>query len=437
MDSNLLYKLKDKPPIGVSILYALQWFIFIFASTLVIPIVIGQAFGLNPSELASFIQRTFFFVGVASLLQVVLGHRYPIIEGPAGMWWGIFIILINLSSTLKKTPMEIGQSLEMGLIITGILLAILGLTGGISKIQRFFTPLITGTYMILLAVSMSSSFIKGMLGIGFHGNEIKLLPSLISVLLTSFVIFLSNLKNPIFKSFSILIGIAAGWIIYYILGLADTPIVHGKGFVELPKLFAFGPPTFDIGIIITSVITGFILLSNLITSISVMGIAANDQPTKKAYNRGGIFTGVTHILSGVGSTVGMVPLSVAAGMIEITGVAAILPFVISTVMIILIGLIPSIGMFFAALPSPVGYAVLFTTFAQLLSFGFKEYSKIEFNSRNLTVIGFSIMLGTGVMFIPEDALKTIHPLFSYLLGNGLIVGVLFSMLLEHVIYRNK
>ncbi len=437
MESKLVYKLHDRPPVFVSLLYAVQWFIFTFASSIVIPVVIGHAFGFSPIENAAFIQRSFLLIGVASLLQVFFGHRYPIIEGPAGMWWGIFLILVNLGPALHKTPVEIARSLEMGLIIAGIILVLLGVTGVISKIQSFFTPIITGSYMILLAISMSGSFIKGILGVGYHGNSIKIVPTLISIILISFLILLSNLNKPILRSFSILIGIVIGWAIYSLLGLADTPQMAGVSVFALPRLFAFGPPVFDTGVIITSIITGFVLISNIITSVSVMITAAEGTPHKKTFSNGGIITGVTHILSGIGATVGMIPLSIAASMVEITGIAAIFPFVIAMMMIILLGLMPLIGMFFAALPAPVGYAVLFTTFTQLLSFGFREYNKITLNTRNLTVISLSLMLGTGVMFIPKEVLATVNPILSYLLGNGLLIGVIFSMVLEHIIYKKR
>ncbi len=434
--NDLIYKLNDQPPVWNSILSALQWFVFTLASSLVVPVVIGKALGFSDIETATFIQRTFLFVGVASFLQVTFGHRYPVIEGPAGMWWGIFLILIQLAPTLGKTPIEIGQSLELGLIVAGLIFVILGLTGSISKIQKIFTPVITGTYMIILAISMSSSFVKGMLGVGYQDETIKWPIALISIILVSFVIFLSSRKGVFFRSFSILIGIVVGWILYAVLGLASQPSLSENLF-SFPAFFAFGPPIFDIGIVLTSVITGFILISNLITSISVMGVAAKVQPTETTYNRGGIFTGIAHIFSGIGSTVGLVPLSIAAGMVNITGNAARISFILSTFMVMLLGFIPSIGFFFAALPAPVGYAVLFTTFAQLLGFGLKDYAKISMDNHNITVIGLSLMAGIGVMFIPSESLSSLHPIFSYILGNGLILGVILSLFLEHVVFHKK
>ena len=437
MEQKLIYQLHDRPPIWITIFSSIQWFVMTLASSLVVPVVIGQAFGFSSVETAEFVQRTFLFVGLASFLQAILGHRLPIIEGPAGMWWGIFLILVNLSSALHKTPTEIGQNLEMGLIITGIVFVILGVTGSISKIQKLFTPMITGSYMILLAVSMSGSFIKGMLGIGFQGEQVQLKIAFISILLVTFILYLSNHRNKVLRSFSILIGIAVGWGAYALLGLANSPESVQTSIFTMPQLFAFGTPTFDFGVTLTSLLTGFILLSNLITSISVVGAAAEEKVEEKHFNRGGIFTGVAHILSGIGAVVGLVPLAIAAGLIKMTGNASRIAFILSTMIMMALGFIPVVGTFFAALPSPIGYAVLFTAFGQILGFGLKDYERIPFNQRNLAIIGLTMMIGVGAMFMPKESLAGLHPIFSYLLGNGLILGVIVSMILEHLVFREK
>ncbi|MFV9510092.1 purine/pyrimidine permease [Tepidibacillus sp. LV47] len=433
MEQKLTFYLDDRPPLWISVLSAVQWFVMTLASSLVVPVIIGQAFGLSAMETGEFVRRTFLFVGLASFLQVMIGHRLPIIEGPAGMWWGIFLILLNLAPVLHKTSTEMGQNLEMGLMITGIVFFILGVTGVISKIQKLFTPMITGTYMILLTVSMSGSLIKGMLGIGFQGDEVQWQVALISILLVSFILYLSKSRILLLRSFSILIGIAVGWIVYAIFGMASQPVSVTNSFFTIPTLFAFGKPVFDLGITLISLLTGFILLSNLITSISVTGAVCEIPVEEKHFNRGGIITGIAHILSGVGAIVGLVPLAIAAGLIKMTGNASRIPFILSTVIMMVIGFIPSVGLFFAALPSPVGYAVLFTAFGQLLGFGLKDYEQIPFNQRNLTIIGLTMIIGIGVMFIPKETLAHLHPVFSYLLGNGLILGVIVNMILEHLI----
>ena len=72
---------------------SLQWFIFLLANSLTIPIIVGQVFQLSPVEISGLMQRTFLVVGVSSLLSGWLGHRLPIPDGPAGIWLGVFILM--------------------------------------------------------------------------------------------------------------------------------------------------------------------------------------------------------------------------------------------------------------------------------------------------------------------------------------------------------
>lgn len=74
------YGLHEKPPFGTTILSALQWMIVTVSSSVAVPLAIGDIYGLTPDEVGLLMQQTMFFVGLASFLQVWIGHRYPMIE---------------------------------------------------------------------------------------------------------------------------------------------------------------------------------------------------------------------------------------------------------------------------------------------------------------------------------------------------------------------
>ena len=63
---------------------ALQWLVFLLANAVALPIVIGQVFHLSDPEITGLMQRTFFIVGASSFLQGWIGHKLPIVDGPAG-----------------------------------------------------------------------------------------------------------------------------------------------------------------------------------------------------------------------------------------------------------------------------------------------------------------------------------------------------------------
>jgi xanthine/uracil permease len=433
--SRVNYRLQDKPPLGITLLSALQWIIVTLSSSVVVPLVVGDVYGLRPEEISVFMQQTIFFVGLASLLQVWLGHRYPMMEGPAGLWWGIFLILAQIGTSVGVEPRAVGQSFQLGLILAGLLFLILGFFGWIGRIQQWFTPSVTGTYMILLAVSICGNFIKGMLGIGYrHADHVQPGIALLSLLLIAAVILFMKIRY--LASFAVLLGMAAGWAAYAALGWAE-PVPLAAELIVWPTLFFWGPPRWDAGVALTSLLTGFVLLTNLITSMAVVGQTVNDIPAKSRYDRGGIFTGVTHILSGLAGVVGMIPLSLAAAVIKTTNIAARQPFGIAMAGVMLIGIFPGVSQFLAAMPTPVAYAAMFVTFTQLLGFGLRDFARLTLDDRSITVIGSSLLAGIGVMFVPATAWENLHPLLSYLFGNGLLLGVLVCLLLEQVVFRKK
>ncbi|WP_052948070.1 purine/pyrimidine permease [Aneurinibacillus tyrosinisolvens] len=436
--SENLYELSERPPLSVTLTAALQWFFITLSSSLVIPLVIGQMYGLSGAQIGQFVQQTFFFIGFVSLLQIWVGHRLPITEGPAGMWWGIFVILANLGSVAGQSPKEIGQSLEMGLIITGIMLVILGATGFIEKVQKLFTPLVTGGYLVLLAVSLSSSVMKGMLGVGYFSKEsgVHSGVALISIALVFLCFIMIRSRYKYIRSFAILICMLIGWLVYSTLGWTRPPgEVHG--FFSLPRLFFWGPPIFHLGTVLTSMLTGLILLTNLIASIAVVSQVTNVKPGNKEFRRGGMVTGVAHILSGAGGIVGLVPLSIAAGVIQVSRIASRLPFIIASILLMIFGLLPMVSSALSGLPSPVGYAVMFVSFTQLLGFGLQDFSRVKLDERNILILGFGLLAGIGLMFVPAEAFRQLPPIVSYIFGNGLVMGVLLIIFLEQVVMRKK
>jgi xanthine/uracil permease len=429
----MYYGLHDKPPWGVTLLSALQWLIVTVSSSVVVPLIVGDVYGLQPGEISRFMQQTLFFVGLASFLQVWIGHRYPMMEAPAGLWWGIFIILAQIGLSVGVQPRLIGQSLQLGLLVAGILFAGLGIAGWIGKIQQWFTPLVSGTYMVLLAISLCSNFVSRMLGIGYQqAVNVQAGISLVSLGIVAIVIML--MRIPKLASFAVLLGMAIGWGAYALLGWTQ-PISHTEEVIVLPTLFFWGPLRWDGGVVLTSVLTGFVLLTNLITSTVVVGRATGQPATVREYNRGGIFTGVSHMLSGMAGVVGMIPLSLAAAVIQTTRMAARLPFMVAMLSMMLIGMLPGVSQFLAAMPTPVAYAAMFVSFTQLLGFGLKDLASARLDERAITIVGSSLLLGIGVMFVPAAAWKQLHPLLSFLFGNGLLLGVLVCLLMEHVVFR--
>jgi xanthine/uracil permease len=272
-----------------------------------------------------------------------------------------------------------------------------------------------------------------MLGVNYPGDVIELKPAAISTIVV-LVVFVVSLKGRGFlRSVAVLAGLLAGWLLSVPLGLTGPGDWGQTEIVKLPVFFAWGRPTLDPGILFTSIITGLLVLSNLVASILAMGKTIGRELSGQVYNRGVIFTGVADILTGAGATVGFVPYSAGAGMVVLTGVASRLPFIIFTLAMLLLSLAPRVGVFLSSIPEPVGYSVLLASFAQMFGFGIRDYLKLKLDARDFFVVGFSVLFGTGLMFLPPEAFQAIPAAARYILGNGFIAGMLLVIILEHIV----
>src|SRR5699024_7242166 len=97
-----------------------QWLIFLITNAIMAPLSIGHAFGLPPDEIAGLIQRTLFTAGISSVLQVSFGHKLPIAEGPASVWWGVFLIYGNIIYSVQDAY-DVMQTLSFGLLLSGLI----------------------------------------------------------------------------------------------------------------------------------------------------------------------------------------------------------------------------------------------------------------------------------------------------------------------------
>ena len=418
-------------------LSALQWALFILAGSLIVPISVAASYGLEGAEAIAFVQRTLFVLGFAGLLQAIFGHRLPIQEGPAGLWWGIFSLYASLGVVLFGSNNETLRVLQYAFLLSGIICIILSIFGLIDKLVRYFTPTVIGTYLFLLVAQLSGSFLKGMFGLDGQHTEVQanvFILSLIVILLSFFI-----MKLPIIGQYSVLFSIVFGWILFACFGLSN-PVTPVTDIIRLPSLFVFGLPRIEWNMAITVVFVTLLLLTNMLASIRVVQKVVSKYEEGAVQNRfkhAGIITGINQLLGGLFSAIGPVAISGSAGFIATTNIYKRLPFLLGSSFIIVISIFPKITSFFAAIPVAVGYAAIYPVFASMIGLAFREYDTVENKERLFRVAGLSLFTGIGVMFVPPQAFSTLPPFLASFLSNGLVLGSIMAILLEVLFSRSK
>jgi xanthine/uracil permease len=416
---------------SMTVFSSVQWLFFIFANTVMIPISVATAFHLPQETMAMMLKVSLVFTGLSCMFQGWKGHRYPLMEGHSGLMWGLILNLGLSASSLGMSYSSIGGGIATGILLACLVTIVLAAFNGISLLQSIFSPMVMSVYLFLLTFQLVLIFFKGMLKINEQGT-IDIPVSLFSIGIVILVSLLKLKGNSVISNFSILIGLIIGWGLYELIffNQADS-VTQAAGFAF--TLFPLGKPNLEFGIIAVAFFAGMLNLSNTIASISAAQKLFNNEASEKQY-RHSIF--ITTIFSVVGTGFGLVPFTTftsSIGFLQSTRVLDKKPFFIGGALIAMIGLIPSLGSLLATMPITVGNAVLFVAYLQLFGTAFSSLNGKEFNSNTIFRLAAPVLIGISLMNVSPSLFKNLPVLIQPFISNGLIMGILLSILLEKCI----
>ncbi|CQR47952.1 Putative purine permease YwdJ [Paraliobacillus sp. PM-2] len=406
-----------------------QWLLFLLASSVAMPIVIGTVFHLSGMEITGLMQRTFLTVGIASLLQALIGYRLPIMEGPAGIWVSIFTVMATTGPSLTGSL----QTLQSMMIVTGVFMFLLGIFKIAQRILPIFTPLVTGTFFFLLTVQLSGTFLQGMLGLQGPTQTIQITETIIAFITFFIVLGLSIFARGWLSNYAVFIGILIGWLAFAII-IGGQGVTQEVPLFALPKWFAFGLPAFDLSVIPIAFMTAIISISNVVASVVATSqtIGSEEKDHDVRVNNGTTISGVNHGLAGLFSTIANVPLATSSGFIALTGQKRKMPFVYATIILMIIAFFPPLVTFIATIPSPIANAALMASFVQLVGLAINNITLEKLDQRKITIVGVAYLIGMGTMFLPAAVFNELPSIVQNVMSNGLIVGTGLVIVLEQL-----
>lgn len=416
-------------------LAGVQWLFFMFANIVVIPVSIGYAFHQPPAVITASLERAFIYTGIACVLQGTIGHRLPLMEGSAGLWWGVILSLAASAQAAGQSLSVLGGTLEIGIFLTGLIIILLGITGLGWWLRLLFTPIVTSTFYFLLGAQLCSIFFKGMLGLS-NSTHIEPGIALLSLALVILVLLMSIFGRGLLSNFAILTGIIVGWIAFVLLFPSNTVAQTPAG-TTLFAILPWGGLAFNVGLMITIVLTGLISLSNTFAALEGAKTLFEQDITPAQYRRSLLITGFSSLVAGLFGIVPYAPYVSSFGFLRTTRILTRAPFLLGAVLFILLGLIPALGQLFASLPVSVGDAVLFVAYLQLFGSGLSQLEGIKFTSKTVYRIALPVLLGLSLLIIPSTAFSTIPDIVRSLVQNGLVMGILAAMLLEFAVPWKK
>ncbi|WP_409345560.1 uracil/xanthine transporter [Paenibacillus sp. MBLB4367] len=415
-------------------LAGVQWFFFMFANTVVIPLSVGAAFQLSPEEISGALQRSFVFTGIACALQALIGHRYAVMEGQSGLWWGVTLSLCTSSASLGLSLPELGGSLALGMMISGGIVILLGALGIGRLLTKWFSQPVMAVFLLLLACQLIMIFFKGMLGLSVS-NKIDVPVAGLSLVLVVFVLLLSIKGKPFVRNFSILIGIIVGWIAFRLLFHSDAAAQATGG--PLLSLFPWGKLHGEPSILIMTVITGLLNTTNTVAALKGAEELYKRETKEMEYRRSFALTGAYSVVSGAFGLVPYAPYASSLGFLQSTRILARSPFLVGALIFMTLGFIPALSGFFSSMPVSVGHAVLFVAYLQLFGSAARNLGSVSFTPFTVYKIAIPAMAGLSLMNIPAAAFADVPALIRPIVSNGLLMGIVLAVTINNVIDWDK
>lgn len=424
----LLYGPDDKPKsLKDTIIYSLQWVFIMFYPVVWGYSIVGVGIELTPQELGAYMARVVLMIGISTLVQLLSGHQLSMVSGPN------IIPSLAIVSAFTIGGKEYALQSFNAYIIAGFIVAILGLIGLIGKISLVWTPLVTGS--MLMMIGLVTSF-NGMQMISSHGASWLYL---VGVLLALLCGWLSIKGKGLLSTIPVMLIIILGYAVFIVSGNFDWELVNMMPTFAIPQIFPYGftfpPVDLIIVMIIVNLFSAINMYGNLQGYTGLLDIKLTQDRERKSLTIFGLIEGALTGVFGVPSTVAM---GENMGFLMLTKIASKFFLLIASIIFIILSFFGKIGGFMAAMPEPVAGAVLLGVASTLIGMGAGEFKNSKnFETREIFIVGFSVFFALGTTGLSAAFFDGLPRLVSTLLNNPVILVILLVVVLEQLIFRKN
>ncbi|VTS26036.1 xanthine permease [Streptococcus pseudoporcinus] len=410
-----------------SAILGLQHLLSMYAGSILVPIMIAGAIGYSPKELTYLISTDIFMCGVATFLQLQLNRYFgvglPVVLGCA------FQSVAPLSIIGAKQ----GSGAMFGaLIVSGIFVIIIA--GVFSKIARFFPPIVTGSVITTIGLSLIP------VAIGNMGNKAEK-PSLenvtLAILTILIIVLVQKCASGFIKSIAILIGLISGTAIAAMMGIVDTGAVTNAPWIHVPTPFYFGPPTFEITSIVMMCIIAIVSMVESTGVYLALSDITNEKLDSKRLRNGYRAEGVAVLLGGLFNTFPYTGFSQNVGLVRFSGIKTRRPIYYTASFLVFIGLLPKIGAMAQMIPNPVLGGAMLVLFGMVALQGMQMLNRVDFTTNEANFMIAALSISAGVGFNGTHLFASLPTTVNMFLTNGIVVATVTAISLNLIFNRNK
>jgi NCS2 family nucleobase:cation symporter-2 len=443
----------------------LQHVLVMYAGAIAVPLIVGRALQLPPEDVAFLISADLFVCGVVSILQSLgltrwFGVRLPVMMGVT------FASVGPMVAIGTATPGPEGARLIFGAIIGAGLIAIL-LAPAMSRLLRFFPPVVTGTIILVIGVSLMRIGINWIFGnpaapptaprivnpehaAWLQGLDpaavpqgLALAPSLpnpayapvenvlLSLAVLAIVIGVARYARGFLSNVAVLAGIFAGGVIAAALGMMHFDAVAAASWFAPITPFRFGMPIFDPVLILTMTLVMIVVMIESTGMFLALSDITGKRISQAELSAGLRTDGLGTVIGGVFNTFPYTSFSQNVGLVGVTGIRSRYVCVAGGAIMVALGLIPKMGALVEALPTVVLGGAGLVMFGMVAATGIRILSAVDFktNRNNLFVVAIAIGFGMIPLVAPDFKMwlpHAIHPLIE----SGILLASIAAVLLN-------
>lgn len=416
---NNIYRLEGRVPIGKAIPFGLQHILAMFVSNLApITIIAGASkTPLTPAQLGMLLQNAMFVAGIATMIQLYpiwrIGSKLPVVMG-------VSFTFVTVLSTISA---NYGYPAVVGAVLVGGLFE--GTLGLMAKYWRkIITPIVAAS--VVTAIGFSLFTVGARSFGGGYNDDFGSAQNLILGTVTLAACLLWNIfAKGYLKQLSVLAGLVVGYILAITMGKVDLSMIMSGGIISLPHLMPFKPEFYP-GAIISACIIFLVSAAETIgdTSALVAG-GLNRKITGEEISGSLGCDGYGSVISGLFGCPPVTSFSQNVGLVNMTKVVNRFTIMTGAACMILAGLLPPVGKFFASLPDAVLGGCTIMMFGTILTSGIQMVADCGFSQRNITIAALSLSIGIGFTTASEVGIWDIFPPMIQSVFSANVVAVVF------------
>lgn len=425
-----LFDFHGRPGIARALPISLQHVLAMIAGVITPPLIVAGVVGATPAEKLQLIQVAVLASGVCTLFHLYgvwkFGARLP----------AIFGVGFAYVPTLIAVGAQYGIEGILGAqLIGGITMMVVGYF--IQFIRHLFPPVVAGTVVLVIGLSLYDIAIRYMAGSGNVNAEGfgDLVNWGLGVLTLVTVLVASQFGRGVVKLSAIIIGMLVGYLVAIPLGMIDFSPVNNAPWLAVPELMPF-EMEFHSAAIISMVVICVINSVQTIGDLSATSVAGmNRELATKELTGGLLGNGLTTTLSTFFGALPTSTYSQNVGIVAITKVISRSVFMLAGVIVLLAGLSPKFGALMTTIPYPVIGGATITVFGMITVTGIQLLIKDEMTARNMTIVGLSLALSLGITSVPSAIEQFPETVKDVVTGAPIVIAAISAFLLNLLLPR--